>query len=677
MPSWAGLTLGNLVAAAHGSVVAERISEEPIQHGQRDLVVAYLVIGAGHAADTTIRESCRQRLMQMPWLDLAPISRVAVMLARVSPKPPGPAPWLGIGILHRLAASGLAMPLLEDGHVLQEVCTDPSERSFIELLATVESASARATAAAATASKMHGIDPDRAATMRALTAILWLEQAVLSRYLPERNRDPDSVHAPWRLIGSPSLSEPVHQLYRWALGMEQKAPIAIPRASIGLGSLIGLHPVRLALAQARLDEAERLLGELDDIQRVAPAAMVLALRLALQRGDGPGIGKAITALSETGEAFGARSRIEFELRMGEEIQAVDVLSMIGRMPPTLRAASSDPAARMLPEPATRLLGGGKAMALVRRELERFAASELPVLVLGATGTGKELAARAIHDASARSGRPLISVNCAAIAEGVLESELFGHARGAFSGSAGTRTGLIAAAAGGTLFLDEIGDISPRFQAVLLRLLENGEYRPVGDDGIRIATCRFIAATNADLHGLAAAGRFRHDLLHRLLRLVVRMPTLDERREDVPELARFFLRRIAPDADLDESAIAYLSSRQWPGNVRQLRNAVESAMAGFSGISRLQADMLRDSTSDTAEQGFAREIDDDGGTAGRLANLREAFRRKVRMTRVEVASSLGVAPMTATAYLKRLCADGVVRKVMPTPAPRTHYFEWIG
>jgi DNA-binding NtrC family response regulator len=210
-------------------------------------------------------------------------------------------------------------------------------------------------------------------------------------------------------------------------------------------------------------------------------------------------------------------------------------------------------------------------------IRRISASDATVLILGETGTGKELAARAIHYLGARRDAAFVPINCGAIPENLVESELFGHARGAFTDARETRPGVIAQAEGGTLFLDEIESTSPRTQVALLRFLQDHEYRPVGG-APRGADVRIIAASNADLKTLATQGAFRSDFLFRLNLLSLELPPLRVRGDDVMLLAETFLRRYSaqyrkPARQLDTAAIAYLKSHTWPGNVRELENLI--------------------------------------------------------------------------------------------------------
>jgi len=229
-----------------------------------------------------------------------------------------------------------------------------------------------------------------------------------------------------------------------------------------------------------------------------------------------------------------------------------------------------------------LVGKSAPMAKLRAEVARAAPTSATVLVTGESGTGKELVAREIHKGSRVSGGPFIQVNCAAIPEELIESELFGHEKGSFTGAVRRQTGKFVEADGGTIFLDEVGDMSARAQAKVLRVLEAGEVEPVGAARVRQVNVRVVAATNRDLTESIKNGRFREDLYFRLNVLPVRTPPLRERTEDVTELVEHFTRiysqrdnqrprRFAP------SALAVLKARSWPGNVRELRNLVERVL----------------------------------------------------------------------------------------------------
>ncbi len=220
---------------------------------------------------------------------------------------------------------------------------------------------------------------------------------------------------------------------------------------------------------------------------------------------------------------------------------------------------------------------GSAMRHLIETVAVVAPSDAPLLILGPSGTGKELVARLIHQWSARADRPFVATNCGALPESLIESTLFGHAKGAFTGASETRLGLFRAASGGTLFLDEIGELSPPAQVKLLRALETGQITPVGADTPHTVDVRFVAATNRDLAGEVAAGRFRDDLYYRINVIELSVPPLSQRREDIMPLARQFAHEFSGRAvRLSPQAAQQLLTYQWPGNVRELRNAIQRA-----------------------------------------------------------------------------------------------------
>jgi DNA-binding NtrC family response regulator len=229
-----------------------------------------------------------------------------------------------------------------------------------------------------------------------------------------------------------------------------------------------------------------------------------------------------------------------------------------------------------------IIGRSRAILDVIARAELVAESKSTVLVTGETGTGKELVARAIHARSAQHSMPLIKVNCAAIPETLLESELFGHVRGAFTGATFTKKGRFSLAEGGTIFLDEIGTVSLTVQAKLLRVLQDREFEPLGAERTQRVDVRVIAATNRDLRQLVSEGKFLEDLFYRLNVIPIEMPALRERREDIPLLVEHFVKRFAERTGkkidgVDEKAMAELTRYEWPGNVRELENTMERAV----------------------------------------------------------------------------------------------------
>jgi transcriptional regulator with PAS, ATPase and Fis domain len=286
-------------------------------------------------------------------------------------------------------------------------------------------------------------------------------------------------------------------------------------------------------------------------------------------------------LESTNGTFFEGSRVnELEVSAGASLK-------LGRT--TLRIEPQPRALEVRPSAARRfgeLVGESLAMREIFAVLELAAPSDATVLVTGETGTGKELVARALHEASQRRKGPFVAVDCGALPESLLDSELFGHVKGAFTGAQADRKGAFARADGGTLFLDELGRVSAAVQAKLLRVLEERKVKPVGADAERVVDVRVIAATPSDLTSAIAAGTFRADLYYRLSVLAFELPPLRSRREDIALIVAELLRRRALDSDgLEGPNLDRLKSHRWPGNVRELRNVIDRAIVLSPGARR--------------------------------------------------------------------------------------------
>jgi len=241
------------------------------------------------------------------------------------------------------------------------------------------------------------------------------------------------------------------------------------------------------------------------------------------------------------------------------------------------------------------IGSSDVMRVLFRHIRKIAGSSATVLLLGETGTGKELVARAIHELSPRESGPFIRVNCGALSDSLLESELFGHVKGAFTNAIENRTGRFEAGHGGTIFLDEINSISPTLQVKLLRVLQEHQFERVGDTRTISVDCRIIAATNRDLTEMVKQQTFREDLYYRLNVLPIDVPPLRERREDIPELVQYFISRYAaqnhrPELKVSPETFACFQAYQWPGNVRELQNYIERAIV-LADTDVLSTDLL--------------------------------------------------------------------------------------
>jgi DNA-binding NtrC family response regulator len=309
-----------------------------------------------------------------------------------------------------------------------------------------------------------------------------------------------------------------------------------------------------------------------------------------------------------------------------------------------------------------IVAGSEPMREVLDLVRRAARSRSTVLVTGESGTGKELIARAVHYLSDRVGRPFVAVNCKALAEGVLESELFGHERGAFTGAERARGGLFEQADGGTLFLDEIGEVGLDFQGKLLRVIQERSVRRVGGEASRPVDVRLVAASNRDLRAAAAAGRFREDLYFRLAVIPIQLPALRERPADVLPLARHFLSRWNAEAGRSvrgwsREVEAWLLRHRWPGNVRELENAIERGVVLARGPEIELDDLL---VEPPGEDG----VDASEGGGGLRDFLDRAAAERVRTAlaetggrRAEAAARLGVERTTLYRLMRKYGIDG--------------------
>ncbi len=353
--------------------------------------------------------------------------------------------------------------------------------------------------------------------------------------------------------------------------------------------LLKLISLRLTSAGYRVRTAESGEAALAAIAVTRPALVVSDMRMpgidglalfdAIQR-QHPALPVIIlTAHGTIPDAVNATQRGVF----GFLTKPFDSQELLQKVAAAISLSGDDPTSTSEDDWRSGIITRSPAMEDLLRQARLVADSDAAVLITGESGTGKELLAQAIHRASKRGARPFVAVNCGAIPGELLESELFGHARGAFTGAVQAHKGLFQAADGGTLLLDEIGDMPMPLQVKLLRVLQQGEVRPVGSTQAIPVNVRVISATHRDLEAQRAAGLFREDLYYRLNVVSLHLPPLSERREDIPLLATHFLRRLAeryrkPVPSLAPDAMQALVAAPWPGNVRQLLNLLEQAVA---------------------------------------------------------------------------------------------------
>lgn len=326
------------------------------------------------------------------------------------------------------------------------------------------------------------------------------------------------------------------------------------------------------------------------------------------------------------------------------------------------------------------VGSDPSLLEVRRTMERATRVDYPVLVLGESGTGKEVVARSVHAASGRRRREMISVNCSALSPSLMDSQLFGHARGAFTGADRTRRGFLEAAHNGTLFLDEFGDLPPEAQARLLRVVECGEIYRVGDETPTPVNVRLIMATNRNLPALIRDGRFREDLYFRLNTITIRLPPMRERRRDILTLANRFLaqasREVGAPGELtfSESALIRLEQHDWPGNVREILSVVRRAALGAAKPVVDATDLVFESGGPTVVENppeVSRRHDLPADLPRRVAGVLERLRPDEILTFRRYRALAGVARATAAADLADLVRRGVYRKTGRTASVLYH------
>jgi len=447
------------------------------------------------------------------------------------------------------------------------------------------------------------------------------------------------------------------------------------------------------LASGSASAARRIL-RMVDTDRDRPDLRMCWVRLHLLEGDEPAAVRLFReVLRDTDDrSLAPQLRFAYDLS-GYRLQRLRSLAAEEDDTPAPHRPAREPGAEVI------YVGDSPASRDVRREIGRFARIDTAVLITGETGTGKEVVARLLHDKSDRAGKPFVPVNCGSMSDSLIESELFGHVKGAFTGADRDHDGLFVAAGVGTIFLDEVHAMSERLQNALIRVLEHFEIRPVGSNSYRPVKARIIAATNQSLEQAVAEGRFRQDLYYRLRRLHIEITPLRDRREDIPVLARHFLSRLYGQFEiaLSEGLLRALTEYDWPGNVRELCNEIErmALLAGDQPV--LGPELFHAPTRDAPAPawlatatattrpappaGPVRASADAPAlplskTEQRRHQLRQLFREHGRLTRAQAVQLLNCAPKTATADLKLLEQESYIRRVHTSGHLRTSYFVLV-
>ncbi|MEQ1870883.1 MAG: sigma 54-interacting transcriptional regulator, partial [Vicinamibacterales bacterium] len=458
-----------------------------------------------------------------------------------------------------------------------------------------------------------------------------------------------------------------------ALALFAPAPVCVPAVSSQVVSSV-LEILRCTQAA---DDDRRMLERLCAQVRTATRALAVGVfadercQLTLVSSVGGRLdGVEATHVQRVDATIGPRAGAAASSYGGAPIrwggQTIGVLQVCWPGRDGVSAGDWDPILSARPSgPVAELLGSSDAMAQVRAAVERAATAPFAVLIEGESGSGKELVARALHRRSARRDRGCCSVNCAALPDDLLESELFGHARGAFTGAMAERVGVFEEAHGGTLFLDEVGELSARAQAKLLRAIQEGEIRRVGENTPRRVDVRIVAATNRRLHEEVRTGRFRQDLLYRLDVIRIALPPLRDRAEDVALLAEHFWRdaaaRVSSRATLSVATLAALARYDWPGNVRELQNVLASLVVrvparGVVMPSSLPAAFHAAASAEGCRLDMAKRRFE-------AAFVRDALAR-AGGHRTKAAEELGVTRQGLTKLIARLGLDAAKQHNMP-------------
>lgn len=402
------------------------------------------------------------------------------------------------------------------------------------------------------------------------------------------------------------------------------------------------------------------------------------------------------------EKFNLFERYDTELLLSPELTLKDLRHFMKNASPEKRSLESGSLGSALPRLAAKkdndddleimsfMIGKHPAILEVKSLIKKLAAVELSILITGETGTGKDLVAKALWQAGPYKNKKFIPINCGAISDHLLQSELFGHKKGAFTGAVQDHKGVFEEAQGGVVFLDEIGEISAKMQVSLLRILETGEYRAIGGTETKNLKCKIVFATNRHLKDLVDQGLFRQDLQFRLERLIINLPPLRERSMDIPLLVDHFLNRQNPNLPpiaFETQALEHLSNLPWEGNIRELRNEMErmrlfhsdKKIIGLADLSEKYRAFKKATVKKPVEtKTKSTPIDEKAlnfkSKFRKLDELKEHFENYQKLSRSETAKLLKVSLNTAANYLTSLEKEKFVKRVMPTDSVKTHYYE---
>lgn len=404
------------------------------------------------------------------------------------------------------------------------------------------------------------------------------------------------------------------------------------------------------------------------------------------------------------EKFDALGRLKFELQFAYELNGLSLFELTqpiqNPIPVDIKKSLAVDLLSLDIKPLGlgRIIGNSKSIMEIKKKVEKFANIQRPILVIGETGAGKEVVARAIHEESSHKTKPFLAINCGALTDTLLQSELFGYEAGAFTGAVTYHKGIFEAAEDGVVFLDEFGEMSPKLQVSLLRVLENDEVMRVGGTKAKKINCRIIAATNANIEELISQKLFREDLYHRLKQFTITIPPLRERKEDIEGLIHYFLNQQlnTQKQEFSKDLLKAFQDYNWPGNIRELKNEVDriKILCGYKPVIEvddIEIEWLNKKKSDpvlNSPKVNQTEDLDDVQMHERIVNKKlkladkrnqkiiALFKKYKQLTRSQIAEGLEISLLTATRDLQRLCNEGVIVKKMPTLSPQSHYFELV-
>lgn len=464
-------------------------------------------------------------------------------------------------------------------------------------------------------------------------------------------------------------------------------------------------PLHLELSNRNERKARLIFQEMINADGLHYLDDFFLARIQLLELNHEGACETFSRLMDNLKKYDAMNRLHFEMQFAKEIKPSDILLLMSKTKKIENSMANTGGISQQIKPINEkgvklLIGASNAISNVKKLVKKFATLKEPVLITGETGTGKELVSRAIHEEGKHSSEPFLAINCGALTESLLESELFGYEAGAFTGAQKERKGIFEAAGQGTVFLDEFGDISPKLQVSLLRVLESNEIRLIGGTKTRTVNCKIVIATNIDLQKAVEEKKFREDLFFRLNRFDIKLPPLRERSEDIPELMEYFLvNHENPNAktiQISKELIEILMSYRWPGNIRELKNEMDrvrilhsdkqivtphdfdfSHLQGELATPQKQAEGKPNKPKPVAEEDRIDKIVNRGSkTEQRHEFLLGLFKKYKKLTRLQIIEIADISPLTATKDLQALCKSGVIEKIMPTKSVRSHYFKII-